>query len=66
MTPSEKQSVDYNQLKIKSYKHWDVYLHENQCYIGRVFILLKSDQGIDDFLAIEGELRDESFLSQIK
>lgn len=54
--------MDYDQLIIKSYKHWDVYLHENQCYIGRVFILLKDDEGIEDFLAIDGEVRDEFFL----
>ena len=53
--------MDYEKLKIKSYKHWDVYLHENQCYIGRVFILLK-DEGVEDFLAIEGEVREEFFL----
>lgn len=53
--------MDYEQLKIKSYKHWDVYLHENQCYLGRVFIFLKSDQSIDDFLSIDGEIRDEFF-----
>ena len=54
--------MDYEKLKIKAYKHWDVYLHENQCYLGRVFILLKETQGIEDFLAIEGEIRDEFFL----
>ncbi len=54
--------MDYDQLKIKSYKHWDVYLHENQCYLGRVFILLKNDEGIEDFLAIDGEIREEFFL----
>jgi len=53
--------VDYDQLIIKSYKHWDVYLHENQCYIGRMFILLKDDTNIDDFLSIEGEVREEFF-----
>lgn len=53
--------MDYEQLKIQSYKHWDIFLHENQCYIGRTFILLKSDAGIDDFLAIDGEIRDEFF-----
>ena len=53
--------MDYKKLKIKSYKHWDVYLHENQCYLGRVFLLLKDDQGIEDFLSIEGEIRDEFF-----
>lgn len=57
--------MDYNQLIIKSYKHWDVYLHENQCYLGRVFVLLRDkrlgDAEVDDFLAIEGEARDEFF-----
>jgi diadenosine tetraphosphate (Ap4A) HIT family hydrolase len=55
------KSVDYEQLKIKSYKHWDVYLHENQCYLGRVFVQLKKADGIDDFLDIKGEVRDEFF-----
>lgn len=54
--------MDYEQLKIKSYKYWDVYLHENQCYIGRVFILLREDAGVEDFLSIHGEMRDEFFL----
>lgn len=54
--------MDYEQLKIKSYKYWDVYLHENQCYLGRVFVLLKEDQGVEDFLAIGQEARDEFFL----
>lgn len=58
----EKESnVDYELLKIKSYKHWDLYLHENQCYLGRVFVLLKNEAGVEDFLAIEGEARDEFF-----
>ena len=54
--------MDYEKLKIKSYTHWDVYLHENQCYLGRVFLLLKEDQSVEDFLAIEGKIRDEFFL----
>lgn len=53
--------MDYNQLKIKSYKHWDVYLHENQCYLGRVFVLLSDKTDVEDFLAIEGEVREEFF-----
>ena len=54
--------VDYEQLKIKSYKYWDLYLHENQCYLGRTFVQLKKEDGVDDFLSIEGEVRDEFFL----
>ncbi|CDR34880.1 HIT family protein [Criblamydia sequanensis] len=53
--------MDYDQLRIKSYKNWDLYLHENQCYLGRVFVLLKEDDGVEDFLSIEGEVRDEFF-----
>lgn len=60
--------MNYDLLKVKSYKYWDVYLHENQCYLGRVFILLKEDQGVEDFMAIEKETRDEFFFigEQIK
>lgn len=62
--------MNYNQLKIKSYQYWDVYLHENQCYLGRVFVLLKNKDvnGMEDFLAIDGEIRKEFFLigKQIK
>lgn len=58
----KKDSVDYEQFKIKSYKHWDLYLHENQCYLGRTFVQLKDEEGVDDFLSIEGEVRDEFFL----
>jgi diadenosine tetraphosphate (Ap4A) HIT family hydrolase len=54
-------AVDYEKLKIKSYKHWDLYLHENQCYLGRVFLLLKDEKGVDDFLAIGEQARDEFF-----
>ena len=58
----KRDSMDYEQLKIKSYKHWDLYLHENQCYLGRTFVQLKDEEGVDDFLSIEGEVRDEFFL----
>jgi diadenosine tetraphosphate (Ap4A) HIT family hydrolase len=61
-------SIDYEQLKVRSYTYWDLYLHENQCYIGRTFLLLKDDRGVEDFLAIEGAVRDEFFLigAQVK
>ncbi len=54
--------MDYDLLKIMSYKYWDICLHENQCYLGRMFIQLRDDQGVEDFLAIEGEVRDEFFI----
>ncbi|HSX38516.1 MAG TPA: hypothetical protein VLE95_06770 [Chlamydiales bacterium] len=58
----KRNDVDYEFLKIKSYKHWNLYLHENQCYLGRTFVQLKEEDGMDDFLSIEGEVRDEFFL----
>ncbi len=54
--------MDYNKLKIKSFKYWDVYLHENQCYLGRVFVQLKDEKDVEDFLDIQGEIRDEFFI----
>ncbi len=57
----QDHSVDYNQLRIKSYKHWDVYLHENQCYLGRVFVQPKVNEKMEDFLEIDGEVRNEFF-----
>lgn len=53
--------MDYEKLKIKSFKYWDLYLHENQCYLGRVFIQLKDQSEIEDFLDIQGEVREEFF-----
>lgn len=53
--------MDYETLKIRSYSYWDVYLHENQCYLGRVFVLLKDDAGVEDFLEISPEAQKEFF-----
>jgi diadenosine tetraphosphate (Ap4A) HIT family hydrolase len=57
----EKLNMDYATLKIKSYTHWDLYLHENQCYLGRVFLQLKNNAPIGDFIDIKGPVRDEFF-----
>lgn len=57
----EGKVMDYEKLKIKSFKHWDLYLHENQCYLGRTFVQLKDESGIEDFLDIKGEVREEFF-----
>jgi diadenosine tetraphosphate (Ap4A) HIT family hydrolase len=60
--------MDYDQLKIKSYVKWDLYLHENQCYLGRVFLQLRDEQKVMDFLDIAHEVREEFFFAgqQIK
>lgn len=61
ISESGEKSMDYEKLKIKSYKYWDLYLHENQCYLGRVFAQLKDEKEIEDFLDIQGEVREEFF-----
>lgn len=61
LSESGGKTMDYEKLKIKSYKYWDLYLHENQCYLGRVFVQLKDETGFDDFLDIQGDVREEFF-----
>lgn len=53
--------MDYEKLKIKSYKHWDLYLHDSQCYLGRTFLKLKNEEGLEDFIDISPEQREEFF-----
>ena len=38
--------MDYKNI-IKGYRYWDLYLHENQCYLGRAFIMTKSPDLVD-------------------
>lgn len=61
ISESGEKIMDYEKLKIKSYKYWDLYLHENQCYLGRVFVQLKDEKGVEDFLDIQGQVREEFF-----
>ncbi len=59
---------DYSSFRIKEFNHWDLYLHENQCYLGRTFLLAKDTTALDfvemsvdernDFFAIATELRE--------
>lgn len=57
-----KNKVDYDKLFIKEFKYWDLYLHENQCYLGRTFLLLKDKKNAGDFLDIKKDAQDEFFL----
>lgn len=47
-------------MLIKSYEFWEVYLHENQCYLGRVHIWAKRKDALDLF-DITKEEREEHF-----
>lgn len=50
----------YAHLLIKRYKHWDVYLHENQYYLGRMYVWLKRQNVVDLFSVTQLE-REELF-----
>lgn len=41
--------VDFEQLKIKQFDKWGVYLHQNQCYLGRLYIAVNHNVDIDLF-----------------
>lgn len=62
VSQNSEERMEYDQLLLKSYKYWEVYLHENQCYLGRVFVLLKDGKNVEDFLDIDGEVREEFFI----
>ncbi|MBI5345817.1 MAG: hypothetical protein HZB76_01555 [Chlamydiae bacterium] len=39
----------FEKLKIKSFNFWELYLNENQCYLGRLCLFYKSRNSIDLF-----------------
>jgi diadenosine tetraphosphate (Ap4A) HIT family hydrolase len=59
---------DYSIFRIKEFNRWELYLHENQCYLGRTFLLAKDITALDfaemsigernDFFAIATELKE--------
>lgn len=40
-------SEEFQKCKIKAYKHWEVYLHTNQYYLGRTYIWVKRKEAVD-------------------
>jgi diadenosine tetraphosphate (Ap4A) HIT family hydrolase len=53
--------VDFDQLKIKEYEHWSIFLNENQCYLGRVALVAKRKDAVD-FIEMTLAEREEFFL----
>lgn len=47
--------MNYEKLLIKRYKFWEVYLHENQCYLGRVYIWAIRKDALEFFDMTEEE-----------
>lgn len=40
-------TIDYSKFLIKEYKHWAVYIHENQGYLGRCVVWCKRENALD-------------------
>ena len=57
--------MDYNFFKIKEYKYWTLYLQENQCYLGRFYLLSKRIDAID-FIDMNYDERKDFFLIACK
>ena len=58
---SEKTGY-YERFKIKDYKHWAVYLHQNQYYLGRMYVWSKRENALD-FSEMHQEEREELFVT---
>jgi len=38
---------DFSKNLVKGYKHWEIYVHENQGYLGRCVVWCKRDDALD-------------------
>jgi diadenosine tetraphosphate (Ap4A) HIT family hydrolase len=52
---------DFSENKIKEYKYWTVFIHENQSYLGRCVVWCKRENALDLIDATKEE-REELFL----
>ena len=50
--------MDYEKYLIKEYEHWKVYLHDNQCYLGRIYVWAKRKEALDFFDMTEEEIEE--------
>lgn len=54
-------AVDFLKNLIKEYRHWEVYIYENQNYLGRCVVWCRRENALDLTDATEGE-QEELFL----
>lgn len=54
-------SEDFSQDLVKEYKYWGVYVHRNQCFLGRCVIWCKRNDALDLADATKEE-REELFI----
>ena len=53
---------DYEADLLRQYENWDVYLHENQTYLGRTYVALRRDGEIDPFTETTPDEQSELLL----
>lgn len=41
--------TDFEQLKMKQFGNWSVYLHQSQCYLGRLYLAALREDDVDLF-----------------
>ena len=54
------ESEEFEKFKIKEYNHWELFLHKNQYYLGRVYIWAKREDALD-LMEMAFEEREELF-----
>lgn len=52
--------MEFEELKIKDYKHWTLFLNANQCYLGRVVLMARREDAVD-FIETTTAEREEFF-----
>ncbi|MCB1181166.1 MAG: hypothetical protein KDK55_03980 [Chlamydiia bacterium] len=52
--------MEYNSLLIKSFDFFELYLHPNQCYLGRTYLWIKRE-GVINFFEINQQEREELY-----
>lgn len=50
--------MDYERFRVKDYKHWSVFVHENQYYLGRTYAWAKREGVVDLMDATEEEQKE--------
>lgn len=54
--------MTYDYLKVKEYKHWTIFLHPNQYYLGRSYVWANRENAID-FLDTNEDEKAEFFVA---
>ncbi len=51
--------IDWSEYLLKKYKFWEIYLHDDQTYLGRCVIALNRDGNLDPFAETTVDERQE-------